>query len=190
MSIAVIANPLAAASTAPCAFSESAASAKAAEWCGTPGSATAMPASIEGTRRETFPKSVEPRPGSLSGVLLEAVTGAARRADPDSSAFGRRDAAWNATALAIWEDPRFDEEEIGWARALTADLEASALSVGSYVNYISHDERPDRALAAFGADRLERLRAVKRRYDPGNVLRFNLNIEPGGGQAADVPSRP
>jgi FAD/FMN-containing dehydrogenase len=132
----------------------------------------------------------ESRPGSMSGVLLEAVTGAARRVDPGSSAFGRRDAAWNATALAIWDDPGLDEAEIGWARALTGDLAGSALAVGSYVNYVSHDERPDRALAAFGEERLERLRAVKRRYDPDNLLRFNLNIDPGAGQASEVPSRP
>jgi FAD/FMN-containing dehydrogenase len=61
---------------------------------------------------------------------------------------------------------------------LTGQLEVSALPVGSYVNYLSHDERSDRALAAFGEARLARLRAVKRRYDPDNLLRFNLNIPP------------
>jgi len=131
-----------------------------------------------------------PRPGSLSGVLLEAITGAARRADPDSSAFGRRDATWNVSALAIWEDPAFDEREIAWARGLTNDLASSALAVGSYLNYLSHDDRPDRAIAAFGHERLGRLRAVKRRYDPDNLLRFNLNIDPDPDQASDVPSRP
>ena len=132
-----------------------------------------------------------PRPGSLSGVLLEAITGAARRADPDSSAFGRRDATWNVTALAIWEDPAVDATEIGWARGLTDDLSSSALSVGSYVNYLSHDDRGERALAAFGEERLARLRAVKRRYDPENLLRFNLNIDPGAAaQASEVPARP
>jgi FAD/FMN-containing dehydrogenase len=130
------------------------------------------------------------RPGSLSGVLLEAITGTARRADPDSSAFGRRDATWNVSALAIWEDPAFDEPEIAWARGLTDDLASSALAVGSYLNYLSHDDRPDRALAAFGDERLGRLRAVKRRYDPDNLLRFNLNIDPRSAQASDVPSRP
>lgn len=131
-----------------------------------------------------------PRRGSLSNVLLEAVTGAARRAEPDASAFGRRDAAWNATALAIRDDPALDAAEIAWARSLTAELAGSALSVGGYVNYVSHDERPGRALAAFGEERLTRLRALKRRYDPANRFRFNLNIAPGPPQASEVPSRP
>jgi FAD/FMN-containing dehydrogenase len=31
---------------------------------------------------------------------------------------------------------------------------------------------------AFGAERFARLAAVKRRYDPDNVFRFNLNVPP------------
>jgi len=32
--------------------------------------------------------------------------------------------------------------------------------------------------AAFGDERWDRLRAVKRRYDPDNLFRFNHNIPP------------
>jgi FAD/FMN-containing dehydrogenase len=33
--------------------------------------------------------------------------------------------------------------------------------------------------ASFGDDTFERLQALKRRYDPSNVLRRNQNVPPG-----------
>jgi FAD/FMN-containing dehydrogenase len=40
------------------------------------------------------------------------------------------------------------------------------------------DETIERVRAAFGAEGFERLQALKRRYDPHNVLRRNQNIPP------------
>lgn len=40
------------------------------------------------------------------------------------------------------------------------------------------DEPLDRVAAAFGDEAFGRLREVKRRYDPQNLLRFNHNIPP------------
>ena len=54
-----------------------------------------------------------------------------------------------------------------------------SLSGGGYVNYSPVDDPPDRVHAAYGAERWERLVAVKRRHDPDNVFRFNHNIPPG-----------
>ena len=49
---------------------------------------------------------------------------------------------------------------------------------GGYVNYMQADEPIERVRAAFGAEAFERLQALKRRYDPNNVLRRNQNIPP------------
>jgi FAD/FMN-containing dehydrogenase len=46
---------------------------------------------------------------------------------------------------------------------------------GAYVNFMS-DEPADRLRAVYGADKYERLVALKRRYDPENVFRHNQNI--------------
>ena len=49
---------------------------------------------------------------------------------------------------------------------------------GGYVNYMQADEPVERVRAAFGEEAFDRLRALKRRYDPDNVLRRNQNIPP------------
>jgi FAD/FMN-containing dehydrogenase len=48
---------------------------------------------------------------------------------------------------------------------------------GGYLNYAS-EPVSEGLESEFGADRLARLRAVKREYDPANVFRFNHNIVP------------
>ncbi len=110
------------------------------------------------------------------GILLECLSGAARRVPAETAAFGERHAGWNVSPLATWDSPADDESMITWARAATAAVDP--LSSGSgYINYGSHDA-PDRASAVYGPERLARLRIVKARYDPDNRLRFNLNIQP------------
>ena len=66
-----------------------------------------------------------------------------------------------------------------WARRVADLLAPASLSGGGYVNYSPVDESPDRVQAAYGAERWERLVAVKRRHDPDNAFRFNHNIAPG-----------
>lgn len=118
-------------------------------------------------------------PGSASFVLLEAINGAARREPPDGAAFGQRDARWNVSGIAIWEDAADDAAQIAWARDYADALLPASLSGAGYANYAPVDETPERIRAAFGSERFQRLAAVKRRYDPDNAFRFNLNVLPG-----------
>ena len=46
------------------------------------------------------------------------------------------------------------------------------------MNYMQADEPTERVRAAFGDGAFGRLQALKRRYDPDNVLRRNQNIPP------------
>jgi FAD/FMN-containing dehydrogenase len=112
------------------------------------------------------------------GILIESLHGAPKQADPDAGVVGFRGAAFNVSAMASWLDESQDGEYIAWARETVAAVEPWSLTGGGYVNYMQADEPIERVRAAFGAESFERLRALKRRYDPDNVLRRNQNIPP------------
>jgi FAD/FMN-containing dehydrogenase len=111
------------------------------------------------------------------GILFESLHGTPKDIDPDSAALGYRDAAFNISVMASWEDPALDDESIAWTRETAAAIEPWSVS-GGYANYMQADEPLDRVRAAFGADSFDRLQALKSRYDPSNVLHRNQNIPP------------
>ena len=110
-------------------------------------------------------------------ILFESLHGGPKDVDPASAALGYRDAAFNMSVMASWEDPAEDDEEIAWARETAAALEPWSTS-GGYANYMQADEPIERVRAAYGPESFERLQALKKRYDPDNVLRRNQNIPP------------
>ena len=112
-------------------------------------------------------------------ILIEAIHGAAARVPREATPVGFRDAAFNISALGIWEDPAMDDAQVEWARETAALAAPDTLQGGGYLNYMQADEPAERVRAAFGGAVFERLQTVKRQYDPGNVLRFNQNIPPG-----------
>jgi hypothetical protein len=114
-------------------------------------------------------------PDSYNTVLFEPLHGVASRVSPEETAFGFRDARFNVSGLAVWEDPSLDTIEIAWAHGVRERL--APLSRGGYLNYIS-DGSTDAVEDAFVPDALTRLRAIKAVWDPDNLFRFNHNIKP------------
>ena len=62
-----------------------------------------------------------------------------------------------------------------WAKQYWEDLHPTSAG-GAYVNFMM-DEGQDRVRASYLGN-YERLRQVKRRYDPGNLFHVNQNIPP------------
>jgi FAD/FMN-containing dehydrogenase len=115
--------------------------------------------------------------GEIRGnILLEPLHGAASRVDPEATAFAGRGAAYNATFIGAWIEPREDELQVEAARGYSAALTPWAIG-GGYLNYAS-EAASESLETEFGQRRLERLRAVKRQFDPDNRFRFNHNIVP------------
>ncbi|MFL5682915.1 MAG: FAD-binding oxidoreductase [Chloroflexota bacterium] len=111
-------------------------------------------------------------------ILVELIHGAAHRVPPDSAAFGGRQAIANVTALGIWERSRQDDEVRAWARRAAQLFAPYSLAGGGYLNYAEVDQTAERVAAAFDPNTFERLRAIKRMWDPDNRFRYNANIPP------------
>jgi FAD/FMN-containing dehydrogenase len=112
------------------------------------------------------------------GILFESLHGAPQDTDGSTAVVGFRQAAFNVSAMATWQDAALDDQFIQWARDTAAAMEPWSLSGGGYVNYMQADEPIERVRATFGAETFERLQALKGRYDSANVLRRNQNIPP------------
>ena len=101
--------------------------------------------------------------------------GAISRPDHDATAFPHRDKAFSFTIAMRWEDPTRDDELIAWAREFHEALEPYA-SDAVYVNLLDQDDA-ERVTDAYG-ERYDRLRELKREWDPENLFRLNQNIKP------------
>ncbi len=101
--------------------------------------------------------------------------GAITRVDDDATAFNGRGAGhtYNLTAVTVTEDG-FDAER-EWARDFWSALEPHQTSV--YVNFLM-DEGEERIRQAYGPAKYDRLKALKREWDPENFFRLNQNIPP------------
>ena len=126
---------------------------------------------------DTIVEQVESLPTPLTTVFFEWMGGAISNADPDATAFPHRDVAVSLTIAPKWTDPARDDELMRWAREF---FEATApyATEDVYVNLLDQDE-PERVQDAYG-ERYERLREIKREWDPDNFFHMNQNIEPAG----------
>lgn len=102
--------------------------------------------------------------------------GAVGREDPDGSAFEDRRATHAMTIDGVWSEPTASGACIAWARSFWEAVRPH--STGRvYMNFLG-EEGEDRVRAAYGTTKYERLRALKRKYDPTNFFRMNQNIVP------------
>jgi hypothetical protein len=114
-------------------------------------------------------------PSPMSHIILEHFHGAASRIPVDATACAMRVAGFNVVIASQWSDPRDTERCVTWARKTFAALKPY-LAATRYVNYLEADA-PDAAAVAYGPN-LPRLRAIKSKYDRGNLFRNNVNILP------------
>jgi FAD/FMN-containing dehydrogenase len=110
-------------------------------------------------------------------VQLRVLGGEMARVPVEATAFAHRTSRITVNVTAVFTD--LDEAPVheAWVGDVAGELRQS--DHGVYVNFLA-DEGEEGVRAAYPEPTWDRLTAIKRRYDPGNLFRLNQNIPPGG----------
>jgi FAD/FMN-containing dehydrogenase len=115
-------------------------------------------------------------PSPMTAILFEHFHGAVTRVGATETAVPHRDEGWNLLIPSVWTDPADNAANIAWTRDTFSALRPY-FADGRWLNYLGDDQADDAIRAAYGPN-YDRLREVKRRYDPDNVFHLNHNIAP------------
>ena len=110
-----------------------------------------------------------------SAILLFQIDGALNEMAAGHSPAGNRDAAYVLNIAGSWEKPEDDAANMRWARDCFEATRAFSTG-GTYVNFLTEAEGAERIEAAYGRATLDRLAALKRRYDPDNLFRHTKSV--------------
>ena len=114
-------------------------------------------------------------PSRHSVAIVEHCHGAIARVPPTETAFALRANPYHFEIIAFWDDPAETSVNLGWCDGFFgATVPFSSGEV--YVNSLDEGEG-HRVREAYGPN-WERLRQIKRRWDPTNFFRCNQNIPP------------
>lgn len=108
-------------------------------------------------------------PSESANVKIFHLGGAVTRVPPGATAAGHRDARFIVVIATSWTDPGDDPANVGWVRDCWSALHAVS-GRGGYVNFLTDDADAEQGRSSFGGVDLQRLAAVRRRYDPDGVL--------------------
>jgi FAD/FMN-containing dehydrogenase len=111
----------------------------------------------------------------ISSIALWQMGGAVARVGEHETAFNGRDAGFTFNINGNSETADGFDAERQWARDYWSALAPYHTSV--YVNFLM-EEGEERVRQAYGAEKYDRLKALKRTYDPTNFFRLNQNITP------------
>jgi hypothetical protein len=139
--------------------------------------------------RDLSPETIETLVGlavsdsPLIMLELRQLGGALSGSPSELSPMGHSDARFTMNAIGVTPTPERARVVRSYL-AHVAETVRQHASATTYVNFMDLDgATPERVKAAYSPDDWKRLVALKDRYDPNNVFRFNRNIPPSNGGA-------
>ncbi|MDM0052240.1 FAD-binding oxidoreductase [Variovorax sp. J22R115] len=114
-------------------------------------------------------------PTMQSSMHLYPIDGAVQRVGRKDTPFSYRDARWASVIVGVDPDPANRDRITDWCKNYWDALHPYSAG-GAYINFMM-DEGEDRVKATY-REHYDKLAAIKRQYDPGNLFRVNQNIRP------------
>ena len=114
-------------------------------------------------------------PSPQSAIILELYGGKALEEPEGGTAFPHRENLFDLVIISHWPRPEEDDTNISWTRKFWNDMQPFT-SQRVYVNVLGV-EGEQRVKDAYG-ENYERLRTLKKKYDPENIFHLNQNINP------------
>ncbi len=124
----------------------------------------------------TIVDRIEASPAAAAVTQLRVLGGAVARVPSDATAYAHRDRRIMGNVVAMYTNPEDRPASEAWVADLSSELTQDE---SGYVGFLV-DEGEDRVRMAYPGSTWDRLREVKRQYDPDNLFRLNQNIPPAG----------
>lgn len=121
-------------------------------------------------------EAIEHASSPFSLIHFRGLGGEMSRVPVDATAFAHRNRRYLLGIIGVWLDAAEDEAlHQAWVTSLWEKVRHEGQGV--YVNFLTNEGK-DRIHDAYPPETLERLRTIKRFYDPYNLFQSNQNIAP------------
>ena len=114
-------------------------------------------------------------PTMFSTMHLYPIDGKVHETAQEDTAWANRDARWAQVIVGVSPDPTEADKITKWSRDYNEAMKPYALG-GGYVNFMMQDDQA-RVKESYGVN-FDRLRKIKKKYDPDNFFHMNQNIKP------------
>lgn len=114
-------------------------------------------------------------PTMFSTMHLYPIDGKVHETAQEDTAWANRGARWAQVIVGVSPDPTEADRITKWSRDYNEAMKPYALG-GGYVNFMMQDDQA-RVKESYGVN-FNRLRKIKKKYDPDNFFHMNQNIKP------------